>query len=1131
MKRINFIWIVTKKKAFGLLFVCNLAIFCDTVFGDINSGLAAYYNFESMACINGEIVVDQSGNGHNGTCRQNLTTAKAPSIVPGPSGLGDALYFDGDFYVEVPNHDAFNITQGITIALWFRVDQFNTDWQTMFCRGDWSWRAARNGSANSASFHLSGFGSIYGSWGKININDGQWHHIAGVWQGSGYSTQLWIDGVRDDAQDEILSGSINTSGSDPVTIGAQINEGILRRQWVGCLDDVRLYSRALSESEVQELYLFSFEQGWNSIPSVKLPAAKFLSLEDESMELALEGQISDDGFPLPANISAPDPEDPYKLRWWWEVISWPSEANEPVLESIDSNDIAGSAFVYNNPGQIIIVNPNVKLVKTGYYEFRLYVSDGEKTNHANMGIALYPAGISSSEYRRKGYLYLSPLPGAEYESSQTKYLLFRFVEVSPSDINNLSSFITVTGQKSGYHSGTTRIASDKKTVVFEVASTFSNNELVTVALDPIADPNSGTIEPYDYQFMTSGSLVLGTRLDSDEEVLSSGSPLLQTQMLSSANGPVIMPNGVSVPGNFPQIKITVNDNPDSGYIFLDNRTTGNNSYNIIFDNTGSPVWYCQTNDERRDMKVQPNGVLTMLARDGYMRFIGLDTHYKQIAEYRAVNGCSTDEHELVVLENGYYFLFGLRSETVDMRKYVSGGNSSAYVDQTMIQEFTPEGDLIFQWRAWDHFDVRDVHLDNNRSSSFRFPHMNAIDFDDDGQILLSSRHISEITKIDKNTGEIIWRLGGNHSDFVFVNDPLNGFRNQHTIRAIGKRRYLLFDNGDLHNPPVSRAVEYELDHNDMTATLVWEYRETPDIYSHYMGNTQRLTNGNTLINWAIGSAPKLMEVRPDGTKAFEMNWVSGYEAYRVWRCRWQGMSPEPVLDFEQKQYDAITLIFNKFGDPNVDYYRIYGGKNSEPTTLMAVSDSTLAYISDFDSSGKYYFRVTAVDVNGTESGYSNEESVNITVSGTGTNIVQNGDFSQGINNWIWETPVAPASGTWEIKNGQFHYIIDDGGTVWSSIQLRQDGIILIQGRNYVFEFDAWADSPRTIEAKVGQDVSPWTNYSKIGTTYITTQKKHCTYSFTMDNAADYNARVVINTGTSDIDVYIDNISLKYAPVQ
>ena len=174
--------------------------------------------------------------------------------------------------------------------------------------------------------------------------------------------------------------------------------------------------------------------------------------------------------------------------------------------------------------------------------------------------------------------------------------------------------------------------------------------------------------------------------------------------------------------------------------------------------------------------------------------------------------------------------------------------------------------------------------------------MNAIDIDTDGHILLSSRNTSEVTKINRDTGEIIWRLGGAHNQFTYINDPLNGARNQHAIRVVTTNDYTMFDNGNLHSPSMSRAVEYRLDPTNMTATLVWQYPNPPtaSIYSYYMGNAQRLANGNTLIDWAVGNLPKLTEVRPDGSKAYEMNWADGWEAYRTWRCSWQGSAVQPV---------------------------------------------------------------------------------------------------------------------------------------------------------------------------------------------------------------------------------------------
>jgi hypothetical protein len=323
---------------------------------------------------------------------------------------------------------------------------------------------------------------------------------------------------------------------------------------------------------------------------------------------------------------------------------------------------------------------------------------------------------------------------------------------------------------------------------------------------------------------------------------------------------------------------------------------------------------------------------------------------------------------------------------------------------------------------------------------------------------------------------------------------------------------------------VSRAVEYELDLDAMTATLVWEFRETPDVFSHYMANTQRLPNGNTLINWSIGSLPKLTEVRPDGTKAFEMNWVDNYEAYRVWRCPWQGMALKPNLTVETPP-DNITLLFNKFGDSNVAYYRIYGGTTPQPTTLLDTSTSTLKRISEGLENGlRYYFRVTAVDTNGTESDYSNEESAVVSFAGPGQNVVLNWDFCQGQDLWTWGAG-GSASAQWNIENGVSHFNITNGGIQMSDVQLSQAGVKLVRGKEYVFEFDAWSDLPRIIEAKVEQAESPWTNYSTIGYSSITPNPIHFRYPFTMQDPSDYNARVVLNMGTSNIDVYIDNVSL------
>ncbi|HMD13747.1 MAG TPA: aryl-sulfate sulfotransferase, partial [Bacteroidota bacterium] len=135
-------------------------------------------------------------------------------------------------------------------------------------------------------------------------------------------------------------------------------------------------------------------------------------------------------------------------------------------------------------------------------------------------------------------------------------------------------------------------------------------------------------------------------------------------------------------------------------------------------------------------------------------------------------------------------------------------------------------------------------------------------------------------KIDRNSGDIIWRWGGKNNQFAFLGDTLQ-FTYQHALRLIQNGNYILFDNGDLHNPPFSRAVEYQLDQNLKTATAVWQYRNTPDLYGYSTGYAQRLDDGNTLIDWGTTN-PNVSLVAPDSTKIFDLTYPEGMYTYRAY---------------------------------------------------------------------------------------------------------------------------------------------------------------------------------------------------------------------------------------------------------
>ena len=732
--------------------------------------------------------------------------------------------------------------------------------------------------------------------------------------------------------------------------------------------------------------------------------------------------------------------------------------------------------------------------------------------------------LTVSADNQSDYQYVYPIPQST-RVARNATIIIRLKNVAPSNLVNLQSFIQITGSKSNELSGNTKIASDEKTIIFDPQTDFEPGEVISVTITPeLRDNQNRTIQPKSYTFTVTPNSAPARDFIMPDERDDKVQPALSKP--DAVGRAMIMPNGVSVPSDFPHIDVFVDKNPGNGYIFINNwRNEG--PYNIIFDNDGSPVWYhrFKDGDRRRDFKVQDNGTITMLARRGGHRFVNYDINFNQIDEFRPADPYHTDEHGVQVLENGNFIIIGRNSDKVDMSQYVAGGQKNADVRETCIQEFTPDHEKILEFRAWDHFDIRNVQLDNLTGGRIRFPHMNAVDVDEDGHVLLSSRHLSEVTKIHRQTGEIIWRLGGAHSDFEFVNDDLDGFRNQHDIRAHGNNHYTVFDNGNLHNPHRSRAVEYELDLDKMTATLVWEYRNPPGTsYSHYMGNAQRLPNGNTLINWAVGDRPKASEVTPDGEVVYEMNFVDGYHTYRTFRFPWDGVVEQPLLFVEQGS-DNVTLVFNKFGDSDVDYYNIYGGNGPNPTTVMDTSKATLAKITGLPNDQRYYFRVTAVDNQGVESGFSNEEDIYVNLVSPGDNMARNGDFSNGTDKW--DFTVNNADAQVQVTSEGFCYIdINNGGDDFWNVQLKQENIPIVRGEKYVFEFDAYSESSRAIDAKIERAESPYENYGKINPTPLGRTKKHYSYEFLMENPSDYKARIVFNCGGAYGDVYIDNVSLK-----
>lgn len=348
----------------------------------------------------------------------------------------------------------------------------------------------------------------------------------------------------------------------------------------------------------------------------------------------------------------------------------------------------------------------------------------------------------------------------------------------------------------------------------------------------------------------------------------------------------------SLPINYPQFSIEKYDDPTDGNLFFGVFGATQNPSLLITENTGNPIFYMETQSIPYDFKKQPNGWLTYF--DSKMKmFYALNDKYELVDSFYCGNGFETDIHELILFSNNHYYLLGLDPQIIDMSQLIEGGKEDALVLGFVIQELDEDKNVVFQWRILDYISVLDAEGINLTAEVIDYCHTNSICIDSDDNLLISSRNLNEITKINRQTGEIVWRLGGKKNQFSFINENYRFYR-QHDVRRLQNGNILFFDNGNFHNPQFSRAVEYKLDEINLVAKNVWEYRNNPDYYTSAMGNVIRLSNGNTLINWVRPGF--VTEVKPDGSKALEIKFPPELYSYRVFKADWVTTLFEPQMD-------------------------------------------------------------------------------------------------------------------------------------------------------------------------------------------------------------------------------------------
>ena len=569
------------------------------------------------------------------------------------------------------------------------------------------------------------------------------------------------------------------------------------------------------------------------------------------------------------------------------------------------------------------------------------------------------------------FQYISPKPNSLFHNPETNIILKNGDFIDAKSLN--ASLVKITGSVSGVHACTVSLSSDNKTILIFPKTKFAEGEVVSVEItDGFRKKTGETIHGVSFTFnihphRTPAQIAEMHDAIRNIKIEEYGEAYYKSAFEHHS------PEKMELLCDLPEFELTTTPAAFEADVFYRNQpaspTNGCHARTII-SNEGDSVYTDFNLAEGVDFKVNDNGYLTYYNVDD-STFDMMDSTYTLVKQFGMGNGYDPDEHEFRVYPNGYSFLFCYDVQIVDMSQYVANGDTAAVVTGVVIQELNENQDVVFEWQSWDHFPITDaVSQINLTFHTIDYVHANSMDLDYDGNLLLSSRHLSEITKIDLNTGEIIWRLGGENNEFTFIDEISQPypFYYQHHFRRIANGHYTMFDNGKYENPQESVAKEYALDQVNKTATLVWSYIHPEigafNVLGNAMGSVQRLPNGNTFIDWGLlnnqtlAHFPNFTEVDSAGNIVWEFRFKdSTYVSYRAFKVDWN-RCPPPIDSTFIISIVSTDSVYIEWGDPNYASSYIFEYKLAGSTDWISIPLATNnILLSDLILDSTYNWRV------------------------------------------------------------------------------------------------------------------------------------------------------------------------------
>jgi hypothetical protein len=489
--------------------------------------------------------------------------------------------------------------------------------------------------------------------------------------------------------------------------------------------------------------------------------------------------------------------------------------------------------------------------------------------------------------------------------------------------------ITVTGSKSGVHAGTIAADSDGAGGSFLPVKGFTAGETVTVKTSlNIVGGRAGT---YSFIVQTPANPVPARPLPT--------APRTKNAVWSYASRPDLKPAALTV-DKLPA-KMAA-----PGSLFIAPQAGPVNNGAELLGPYGGLTWFNPVPrgtyvTDFRPQTYQGKPVLTWWQGSVNMSGVGhgvdviYNSSYRPIATLKSANGVDADLHEFLLTPQGTAWRTAYNPVSWDASSIKHGSKQEIVFDAIAQEIDIKTGLVLYQWDSLDHVALGSSYsaVARRKGVPWDYFHINSIEPQSDGNVLISGRNTSQIYDVSGTDGSINWSVGGKKSTFKMgAHTP---FFFQHDARLHDGDILTLFDDaGQPFKEKQSRALTLKLDGKKNTATLVSQFFHTPALKAPAEGNTQLLPNEDQLVSW--GQAPFVTEFDSRGREVFDMHFNTINATYRAYRSAWKG-TPATLPAVAAKTRRRTTTVWASWnGSTALNKWRVLGGSSARSLKSVGV---------------------------------------------------------------------------------------------------------------------------------------------------------------------------------------------------